>query len=82
MLSDVDELKSWLRAESHWQHGRRAESIVQELLMLLAPLSENHKRRWMTAEAYQRLREVGRVQVCIYLVADKFFWTRQGLFWP
>eukprot|EP00904_Undaria_pinnatifida_P004072 jgi/Undpi1/13666/HiC_scaffold_9.g03320.m1 len=57
LLSDVDKLKTWLQTESRWRHGQRVENVVQKLLVLLVPLSENHKRRWMTAEAYQRLRE-------------------------
>lgn len=62
LLSDVGAFKEWLRNEATWRHAdERAEKTLQRLLDL-PPLKEvvvRTKQRWMCAEAYHLLRQVG-----------------------
>lgn len=62
LLSDVGAFKEWLRSEATWRNAHeRAEETLRRLLDL-PPLKEvvaRAKQRWMCAEAYQLLRQVG-----------------------
>ncbi|CAM9972898.1 unnamed protein product [Scytosiphon promiscuus] len=61
LLSDVRELKDWLRSGTDWRHGtvQLAETTLRRLLDLrvFRDIAEKPRQRWMCPAAYQILRQ-------------------------
>lgn len=58
LLSDVEALKAWVKAESMWPSKGRPEETLGKLLVLLEPLAGGRRSRILSREMHQLLRAV------------------------